>query len=231
MPLRAEVDKFRIKASEDAANDLLALGVGASLEKIKEVISKSINTNSPNIGLKVKIDSQKKKILISQTLSDKSFSDILYQMLLFNSVSPDDILYTNCDDEVCRVPEGRAVYEYLREFFVESYSTQKIYVLFITSENTKLSWGAITEVGASWITQVDHKIFNIHPFRPEHPLDDQTQWQTTNRENSNSGELWMISLNADIFCQKIETVCDSLGYKKKTRSENRSYLETLVSIR
>lgn len=229
--LRAEVDKFRIKASEDAANDLLALGVGTSLEKIKEVISKSINTNGPNIGLKVKIDSQKKKILISQTLPDKSFSDILYQMLLFNSVSPDDILYTNCDDEVCRVPEGRAVYEYLREFFVESYSTQKIYVLFITSENTKLSWGAITEVGASWITQVDHKIFNIHPFRPEHPLDDQTQWQTTNRENSNSGELWMISLNADIFCQKIEAVCDSLGYKKKTRSENRSYLETLVSIR
>lgn len=229
--LRAEVDKFRIKASEDAANDLLALGVGTSLEKIKEVISKSINTNGPNIGLKVKIDSQKKKILISQTLPDKSFSDILYQMLLFNSVSPDDILYTNCDDEVCRVPEGRAVYEYLREFFVESYSTQKIYVLFITSKNTKLSWGAITEVGASWITQVDHKIFNIHPFRPEHPLDDQTQWQTTNRENSNSGELWMISLNADIFCQKIEAVCDSLGYKKKTRSENRSYLETLVSIR
>src|SRR3546814_10832221 len=59
-------------------------------------------------------------------------------MLVFNGVSPDDILYTNCDDEVCRVPEGREVYDYLREFFVESYSTQKIFVLFVTSENTKV---------------------------------------------------------------------------------------------
>lgn len=73
-------------------------------------------------------------------------------MLIFNNVPPDDILYTNCDDEVCRVPEGRGVYDYLREFFVESYSTQKIFVLFVTSENTKVSWGAITEVGV-----VDHQ--------------------------------------------------------------------------
>ena len=70
------------------------------------------------------------------------------------------------------MPEGCGVYDYLREFFVESYSTQKIFVLFVTSKNTKVSWGASTEVGAYWVTQIDHKIFNIHPFRPEHPLND-----------------------------------------------------------
>ena len=32
-------------------------------------------------------------------------------------------------------------------------------------------------MGASWITQIDNKIFNIHPFRPEHPLEDEKQWQ------------------------------------------------------
>jgi hypothetical protein len=177
------------------------------------------------------VDAQKKKILISQTFSDKSFADIVYQMLIFNNVPTDEILYTNCDDEVCRVPEGRGVYDYLREFFVESYSTQKIYVLFVTSENTKISWGAITEVGASWITKVDHKIFNIHPFRPEHPLNDEMQWQSTNRQEPTKGELWMIPLNADVFCQKIEAVCDLLGYVKKARVDNKAYLGTLVSIR
>lgn len=136
-------------------------------------------------------------------------------MFLFNGIPADAILYTNCDDEICRVPEGRHVYEYFREFFVESYSAQKIFVLFVTSENTKVSWGAITEVGAAWITQVDHKIFNVRPFRPEHPLNDEAQWQSTSREQPTQGELWMDNLNADILCQKIEAVCDSLGFAKK----------------
>ncbi|BDV42144.1 hypothetical protein GURASL_10670 [Geotalea uraniireducens] len=229
--LRAAVDGFRKNASEEAANALAVLGVNASREAVKDVISRSINVHSPDLGLKAKVDSQKKKILISQTYPDKAFADIIYQMLVFNNVPPDDILYTNCDDEVCRVPEDRAVYDYLREFFVESYSTQKIFVLFVTSENTKASWGAITEVGASWITKIDHKIFNIHPFRPEHPLNDEMQWQSTNRTEPTNGDLWMIKLNADIFCQKIEAVCDSLDYKKKNRTQNMDHLGTLVSIR
>lgn len=227
--LRQSVNSFRKKASEEAANSLINLGTDLSRKEIENAISKSINDNSPDLGLKSVIDSQKKKILISQTSSDKSFADIIYQMLLYNNVPPDDILYTNCDDEVCRVPEGMGVYDYLRAFFVESYSTQKIFVLFVTSANTKISWGAITEVGASWITQIDHKIFNIHPFRPEHPLNDEAQWQSTNRETD--GNLWMIHLNADIFCQKIEAVCDNLGYAKKTREMNMDYLGRLVSIR
>ena len=228
--LRASVDAFRKKASEEAAGALAKLGVKVPREAMEKAISESINANSPALGLKAAVDSQKKKILISQTYPDKPFADIIHQMLVFNDVLADDILYTNCDDEVCRVPEGREVYDYLREFFVESYSTQKIFVLFVTSENTKVSWGAITEVGASWITKIDHKIFNIHPFRPEHPLNDEVQWQSTNRDKP-SGDLWMIPLNADIFCQKIEAVCDALGYKKKTRAQNKAHLETLVSIR
>lgn len=228
--LRKGVDAFRKKASESAASDLLELGTDLTRDAIEGAVSRSINENSPDMGLKSIIDSQKKKILISQTYGDKSLADIIYQMLLHNDVPPEDILFTNCDDEVCRVPEGRAVYDYLREFFVESYSTQKIFVLFVTSENTKVSWGAITEVGASWITQIDHKIFNIHPFKPEHPLNNEVQWQSTNREEPTKGDLWMNPLNADVLCQKIEAVCDSLGYVKKTRAENITHLGTLVSI-
>jgi hypothetical protein len=228
--LRVSMDTFRKNASESAARNIAELGQDSSPELIENAISQSINDNSPDLGLKTVVDSQKKKILISQTYPDKPFADILYQMLLFNSVPAEDILYTNCDDEICRVPEGTGVFDYLKEFFIESYSTQKIFVLFVTSENTKQSWGAITEVGASWITQIDHKIFNIHPFRPEHPLNDEAQWQSTNREEPKTGDLWMIRLNADICCQKIEAVCDLLGYQKKNRADNMSHLGTLVSV-
>lgn len=229
--LREAMDDFRKKTSRTAAERLERLAPGVSRDAVEEAVSSSINENSPDIGLKSVVDSQKKKVLISQTYRDKALSDILYQMLLYNNVPSDDILYTNCDDEVCRVPEGTRVYEYLRDFFVESYSTQKIFVLFVTSENTQVSWGAITEVGAAWITQIDHKIFNVRPFRPEHPLDDEMQWQSTNRETPPADDLWMDNLNADIFCQKVESVCDVLGYKKKSRNENKNHLGTLVSIR
>ena len=220
--LKRAMDNFRKKTTQ--------LGLDLPQAVIERAVSQSISENSPDLGLKIVVDSQKKKILISQSYPDKPLADIIYQMLLHNNVPADDILYTNCDDEICRVPEGTGVYDYLREFFVESYSTQKIFVLFVTSENTKQSWGAITEVGAAWITQIDHRIFNIHPFRPEHPLNDELQWQSTNRETSTSGDLWMIRLNADIFCQKIEVVCDALGYHKNTRNKNMRHLETLVSV-
>ena len=226
--LKDKVNNFRLKASKEAATNLAKIDTKLSKETIEKIVAASINKNSPDLGLKAKIDSQKKKILISHTRADKNLADLIYQTLLFNRVPAEDILYTSCDEEVSRIPEGCKTYEYLRNFFVESYSDQKIYVLFVTSESMRASWGAITEVGASWITRVNHKIFNIQPFRPEHPLDDESIWQTTNRDDNN---IWMTRLDMDIFCSKIERVCDDLGYKKKTRQENKNYVESSVEIR
>jgi hypothetical protein len=226
--LRRNVDDFRRKSSEGAAQRLLDLGDSPTRESIVEIISNSINENSPDLGLKTIIDAQKKKLIISHTQPDKPFADIIYQMLIYNNVQPEEVIYTSCDDEVARVPEGYGTYEYLKTFFVDSYSKQNILALFVTSENTKISWGAITEVGAAWITQLDHKIFNVSPFSPGHPLDNHAVWQTTNRD---AGGLWMTPLNADILCVKIESSCDLLGYGKKVRVDNMAYLKTLVQVR
>lgn len=40
----------------------------------------------------------------------------------------------------------------------------------------------------------------------------------------------MNHLNWDIFCQKIEAICDELGYAKRTRADNKAYLSSLISI-
>lgn len=228
--LKSQINIFRFNASKSAAENINKISKDATQDVIEKIISDSINENVPDLGIKSLVDSQKKKILISQTYPDKALADVLYKMLIYNNVPIEDILYTNCDDEICRIPEGSSVYKYLRDFFVESYSNQKIFVLFVTSENTKQSWGAITEVGASWITQIDHKIFNISPFRPEHPLDDESQWHSTIRDTS-INELCMSPLSADIFCQKIEAVCDKIGYTKNSRKINKEYLAKLISVR
>lgn len=227
--LKKQIDNFLLNASRIATENIEKIGASAPKDVIQQVISEAIHDSVPDLGIKQIVDSQKKKILISQTYSDKSLADIVFQMLIYNNIPASDILYSNCDDEICRVPEGYSVYKYLREFFVESYSTKKILVLFITSDNTKRSWGAMTEVGASWITQIDHKIFNIPPFKPEHPLDDESQWHITDR-NETDNSLSMSKLSADIFCQKIEDVCNKLDFIPKSRDENKSYLSTLVNI-
>lgn len=226
--LKKSVNQYKKKVSSSAANRIKQFSTEADEKSIQNVIEEVMNESNPDIGLKTVIDSLKKKILISHTYKDKPLADTIYQMLLFNNVPKEDILYTNCDDEVCRVPDNEGVYNYLRKFFVDSYSTNKIFIIFVTSEFTKESWGAITEVGACWITQIDNRIFNIRPFRPEHPLNDEAQWQTTSREH---GELYLDKLNCDIFCQKIEAICDKLGYSKKVRDVNSSYLETIIAIR
>ena len=228
--LRKMVDTFKDKASESVA---LAIERYNSTDspyqsELKGIISNAINDNIPELGLKTVVDSQKKKILISHTYKDKDLADVVYNMLLFNNVPSEDVLYTSCDDEVCRIPEGVSIHDYLRDFFVESYSKQKLFVLFITSDNTPKAWGAMTEIGASWITQIDNKIFNIPPFKPQHPLNDEALWHSTNRNEENV--LSMNPLNADIFCQKVEHICDELGYKKRIRKDNKDYLKTLVKV-
>lgn len=234
---RRSVDIFRKNTAKNAAAKILnRFGISTGqVEAVENILSEEINSNSNDIGIKkIIIDSQKKKILISQTYPDKDLADIVYNMLVFNNVPQEDIIYTNCDYEISRIPEGdvgsSGIYNYLRDFFVDSYSTQKMYVIFVTSHNTKQSWGALTEIGAAWITQIEHKIFNIHDFRPEHPLDDEQQWHTSFRD-PDTNQLYMSKLSADIFSQKIEYICDKLGYRKKTRQENNAYLETLVKIK
>ncbi len=232
---RRSVDSFRKNTTQMATKRISTkLGISSSqANEIETILSEEINSNSPDMGIKKSIiDAQKKKILISQTYPDKDLADVVYNMLVFNNVPPEDIIYTNCDDEVSRIPEGdvgkSGIYDYLRDFFVDSYSTQKIYAIFVTSSNTKTSWGALIEIGAAWITQIEHKIFNIYDFRPEHPLDDEQQWHTSRRNMD--GELCMSTLSVDIFAQKIEYICDKLGYRKRTRQENKDYLETLVKV-
>ena len=111
----------------------------------------------------------------------------MFNMLLYNGVPVEDIIYTNCDDEkqgFQKWPLEKVEYMIIYGIFLSiAFLIKKIYIIFVTSENTKKSWGALTEVGAAWITQANHKVFNIADFRPEHPLDDESQWHISFRDS------------------------------------------------
>lgn len=225
--LKRTVENFKRKTSERIASHFVD-GEAYDSNQVKAVVDTAINDSIPDFGIKKKVDTAKRKILISQTSADKDLSDLVYNFLLFNGVPAKEIIYSNCDEAVSRIPDDIPIFDYLRDFFVNSYSDQKIYVIFVTSENIKGSFGTMAEIGAAWITKADHKIINIYDFKPQEPLNNQVTWQSTVIDEE--GNISMTKLNADLFCQKIEDVCTKLGYQPKERKTNMLRLSDSVKI-
>ena len=206
---------------------------------IDKLVEQEIERMKSTFGLKAKVDGNKRKIIISQTLPDKPVSDIIYKMLLFNGVGKDEIIYSNCNDPEPNIPEND-VYGYLRKFFVESASSEKIYVLFVTSKNIinvdekepAASWGVLMEIGATWITKKDHWIFNIDKFKPEAPLDTAQKKVEIRIIKDDKGNR-VISLSeamCNSFVQKIVTTCTECGYTPKSFNLIKTELMRYVTV-
>lgn len=225
---RQKVDLFRKETAEEASQKIVRLGKQISTSQVEKIISESLNKNSPSLGLKPLIDSQKKKILISHTKKDKALADVIFNILQFNGVPAEEIIYTSSDDDSSRIPDGHDIFDYLRNFFVESYSDTKIWVIFVTSENIQKSWGTMSEVGAAWITKKDHRIFNTKGFIPEKPLNVNSTWVEIKRDDDDS--LSVDKVNADEFCVKIRNICSSLDFIPKSKQDNMSYLKKQIDI-
>lgn len=182
------------------------------------------------LELKKAIDEHKKKILISHAKEDKNVADIIYKMLSYNDIPDQDILYTSCDSEECRIPEECGILNYLRDFFVNSYSDKKMFVIFVTSKVSLTKWYPMLEVGAEWITMMEHRLFNVANAKPDKPLDTDRQWVAIS-EDLESKTQYLDNINAQNFCKRIEVVCSKLGYNYRGKDNNLGYLSTLIEIR
>ncbi|NQE54594.1 hypothetical protein C5S29_13475 [ANME-1 cluster archaeon GoMg3.2] len=225
--LRKKVDEYKTAASGRATEKIADKLRDEMPEGIKEIIENEMNEVLPIVGVKKKVDSQKKRILISHTRGDKTLVDAIYKMLSFNGVPDVDIIYTNCDNEDCRIPNRMNLFEYLRTFFVDSYSNEKMFVIYVTSDDMARAWGAVSEVGAGWITQSNHDIFNIDGHEPQPPLNVAAEWQTSRIVGDN---ISMDSVEFDKFIVKVIDICNHLGYHPKSKEDNKKELHRYVSI-
>lgn len=225
--LRQKVNDYKMTASKKAAEKIESEFKDNAPQGIKEMIEFEMNEFLPIVGIKKKVDAQKKKILISQTQKNKNLSDVIYKMLSFNGAPDEDIIYTNSDSEDCRVPNRMDIFEYLRKFFVDSYSDEKMFVIYVTSDDMAKAWGAVSEVGAGWITQSNHDIFNIHGHRPQAPLNVAAEWQTS---TVNGDTITMTSVEFDKFIVKILDICNNLGYTTRNKQDNETELKRYVTV-
>lgn len=241
--LEKEELEEQLKKKVGSVSSEISRNLKAGLEKnadIAELVPQEIEKMKQLFGLKATVDANKKKIIISQTFLDKRVSDVIYQMLLYNGVPKEEIIYSNADDPEANIPEGN-VYDYLRKFFVESISDEKIYVLFVTSKNVfnveeeksaTASWGVLMEIGATWITQKDHWIFNRDGFKPQRPLNIEQKLVEikTILNPDGSSHLSLSSSSCNSFVQKIMTACQQCGFEPKSFEDNKNHLLTMIVI-
>ena len=88
-------------------------------------------------------------------------------------------------------------------------------------------WGAVTEVGAGWITRSNHDIFNIHNHRPQSPLNIAAEWHTSNKMKDS---IVMNEVEFDKFVIKIRDICKELEYRARDKKSNEKELTRYVSI-
>ncbi len=225
--LKEKAAEYMNTASTNATEKIKQL-MGASMpEGIRAIIKDELNGVMNIVGLKRRVDSQKKRVLISHVLADKALADTIFYMLVFNGVPEEEIIYTSCDDHRCRLPEDENIFDYLRDFFVNSLSDEKVYVIYITSETMAKNWFAVAEVGAGWITKSDHKIFNIFDHRPNPPLNVSMLYHTSRIDN---GRVTMNSVKHDEFAVKIGSICNQLGYAAKDKDSNKRELLRHITV-
>lgn len=226
--LRKKVNEYKENASRKAA---LKIGekLGSDMpNEVNEIIAGEMNAALPLIGLKQKVDSNKKKILISHFSGDKVLCDVIEKMLIFNNFPEEDIIYTSSDNVECGIPAGESIFDYLRQYFVESFSDKKIFVIYVTSEDMAQKWFPVTEVGAGWITKSKHEIFTINDHKPQRPLDIDLQWHHSLKEDD---KIILSQHQFDEFIKKILYICTEIGFTPKSKVANEKELKKLVIIK
>lgn len=225
--LKEEVEKYNNEISNEISKEIEEITSDISLEKVRNIVETKTKKFQKAIGIKQKIEGDKKKILISQTSNDKPLADIICHMLEFNNVPAKDILYTNNDNIITHIPADQKVFDYLQKFFVDSISDKKIYIIFVTSATMSKKWGCVLEVGASWITKSDFSIFNINDYFPEAPLNDGREWHNSKVEND---KVFMTSRSINMFASRITQICRELEYDPKSIEQNIEELESKVEL-
>lgn len=227
--LKEELDKATNTISKNLSNKI---NKNSTTFEINQAINDELKEMKSLLGFKTKVDGDKKKIIISQCLKDKIVADLIYKMLLFNNVPKQDIIYSNGPDPETNLPE-KGIYDYLRNFFVNSASNEMIYVLFVTSENvlgdSGHSWGVLMEIGATWITQKDHWIFNIGGFIPEAPLNTENKWVSIYIDEDKN--INMVESAVNSFVQKIIETCQACNYTPKSFDDNKEHIKNYIVIK
>lgn len=183
------------------------------------------NTVLTTMGIKkLATDQDSRKILLSHTSSDQKLNNILYALLLENGFRANEIIYTSDPECESSVPYGLDVFEYLREFFIQSYSQKQIYVLYVYSDKTSKSPGVLQEIGAGWVVRTDHGIIKAGTQKPEAPLNVAHVYPSV-YISPEQDKVYSTEHHLHVLYKLIESVCKMFSKNLKSFEDNKKIFE------
>ena len=224
----SEKSKKEKKIKEE---ELLSKKVETSIEYMEKVIqTQSFNKKDAekiftDLGIKkIAADQDSRKILISHTRSDQLLNNILYGLLLLNGFSSDEIIYTSDPSYNSVVPYGLDVFEYLREFFIKSYSKKEIYVLYVYSDSSSKRPGVLQEIGAGWVVKTKHGIIKAGKTNPEPPLNISITYPSIYLDKEDN-RAYTTENHFRVLYALIDSICSMFNKEIRSFEENRNYFE------
>ncbi|MGI6636034.1 MAG: ATP-binding protein [Christensenellales bacterium] len=92
-----------------------------------------------------------KKIMISHSSDDKLLIDELERVLHFCGFEKDEIIYTSSDHYESGFEAYTDIYDYLKEFFVNTTRRTDLCVIYVLNEGFVAKWDPVLEAGAGWV--------------------------------------------------------------------------------
>lgn len=160
--------------------------------------------------IKTILNEQYKKLMISHSSDDKLLIDELEKVLLEVGFTSDEIIYTSSTYMESRPGMYEDLYEYLREFFVNTYKRNDLCVLYIINKGFNAKWNTVLEAGAGWVIRTDS-----YPFYTD-------DYSSINAPlNKNSHLIPKLSMKMDIIdcqnlAQSIQIILKKCGKEERT---------------
>ena len=101
--------------------------------------------------LKNTLSDSYKKIMISHNSEDKDLVDEIEKILHFCGFEKHEILYTSSDFYESGFEAYTDIYEYLKEFFVNTTRKPDLCIIYVLNENFTRKWNPVLEAGAGWV--------------------------------------------------------------------------------
>ena len=194
--------------------------------EIKRVFNESEETRKAfeeSWALKDTLKDSYKKVLISHTSEDKTIADEIEKILHYCGFTEQEILYTSSDNLDSKIDAYENIFEYLREFFINSTIKNDISVIYILNKKFINKWDPVLEAGAGWILRTKcFPMFTDEFESVKEPIRDGTLIPKICFEED--------SVNVDRLSGAMLKLSDYSGKRSRSREDITSYIKNNTKL-
>ncbi len=154
-----------------------------------------------------------KKLMISHSSDDKELIDELEKVVHFCGFEKEEILYTSSKYYESGFQAYTDIYEYLKDFFVNTTRRSDLAIIYVLNEKFVYKWDPVLEAGAGWV--LNSKWFpmftdKFESVRKPFPVSQYTPYLSFNLDDKQAhylaSALYQVSQQAQKFDQTEETI-------------------------